>query len=263
MNTLVFVAALPVVLICMYVYRKDLEKEPKKLLTKLMLWGVFSIIPVIIVELIADVFFSVNGYEGFLVIFLYCFVGIGLIEEMAKWFISYKVIYRNNDFNETYDAIVYSVFTSLGFALIENLLYVLSNGFITGVLRSITAVPAHTCCGIVMGYYLGLAKREDTLDNQNKSNYYMLLSILVPIVIHTMYDSLAFSREKGSLCIFILFTILLYVISFVTIKKVSKKNVKFINYEKNNNENFKFALKNITLITVIVILLSIIFGEIL
>ena len=66
MNILILIAALPVVLICMYVYKKDVEKEPKSLLGKLMLWGVFSIIPVVIVELILDNFFKVSGNEGIL-----------------------------------------------------------------------------------------------------------------------------------------------------------------------------------------------------
>ena len=94
MDILVFVAALPVVLVCMYVYAKDVEKEPKNLLGKLMLWGVFSIIPVIVVELVMDYFFSTTGNESYLKLFLYCFIGIGLIEEIAKWIISYKVVYQ-------------------------------------------------------------------------------------------------------------------------------------------------------------------------
>jgi RsiW-degrading membrane proteinase PrsW (M82 family) len=260
MDILVVIAALPVVLICMYVYKKDIEREPKKLLTKLMLWGVFSIIPVIIVELILDNFFRVTGTECLLLTFLYCFVGVGLVEEFAKWFISYKVVYKDKDFNETYDAIVYSVFTSLGFALIENIMYVLSNGFLTGVLRAVTAVPVHTATGIVMGYFMGLAKKEDINNNQRKSNNYMLLSLLVPIIMHTMYDSLAFDKTSDSLLPFITFTIILYIIGFVTIKKVSKNNLKFNNDCLISNVSYKYTIRNILLITIGIIVCSILIG---
>lgn len=259
MNELIYIAALPVVLICLYVYTKDKEKEPKKLLSKLMLWGVFSIIPVVIVELILDIFFKITGNEDLIIIFLYCFIGVGLIEEFAKWIISYKVVYKNNEFNESYDAIVYSVFTSLGFALVENILYVLSNGVITGLLRAFTSVPAHTCTGIVMGYYLGLSKLKEINNDKKESNKYMLFSLLIPALIHTIYDTLAFSKQSNTFELFISFTIILYVISILTIKKVSKNNSKFNNIS-NNNDNYKFTIKNIIIITIVVVFISIFLG---
>ena len=257
MNILILIAALPVVLICMYVYKKDVEKEPKSLLGKLMLWGVFSIIPVVIVELILDNFFKVSGNEGILKIFLYCFVGIGLIEETAKWIISYKVVYKDKEFNESYDAIVYSVFTSLGFALVENILYVLSNGVLTGLLRAFTSVPAHTCTGILMGYYLGLSKISEIKNEKGLSNKYMLFSLLIPAAIHTMYDSLAFSKASNSFEEFIIFTAFLYVISIIIIKRVSKNNVKFSDDDITDEEKKKKKKKGILIITGIIIIISI------
>ena len=258
MNILIVIAALPVVLICMYIYKKDVEKEPKALLGKLMLWGVFSIIPVVIVELILDTFFSVSGNEGLLKLFLYCFIGIGLIEEIAKWIISYKVVYRDKEFNESYDAIVYTVFTSLGFALVENILYVASNGILTGLLRAFTSVPAHTCTGIMMGYYLGMSKVEEVKNNKELSKKYMLFSLLIPAVIHTMYDALAFSKASNSFVEFIVFTAFLYIISLIVIKRVSKNNVKFNDCDMTDGENFRYAKKGILIIVAIVIILSIV-----
>ena len=256
MNVLIFIAALPVVLICMYVYKKDVEKEPKSLLRKLMLWGVFSIIPVVIVEFVLDNFFEITGQEDLITLFLYCFIAIALIEETAKWIISYKVVYKDSEFNETYDAIVYSVFASLGFALIENILYVMSNGFLTGLLRAFTSVPAHTCTGIMMGYYMGLSKVEELNNNKSLSNRYMFYSLLIPSLIHTMYDTLAFSKASGSLAEFIIFTALLYVISLLIVKKVSNNNVKFNNSISYNDENYKYAKKSIIIIAVVVLIFS-------
>lgn len=257
MNLLIFIAALPVVLVCMYVYAKDVEKEPKNLLGKLMLWGVFSIVPVIVVELILDIFFKTTGKESYLLLFLYCFIGIGLIEELAKWIISYKVVYKDPEFNESYDAIVYAVFASLGFALIENVLYVLSNGFLTGLLRAFTSVPAHTCTGILMGYYLGLSKTEELKSNQSVSNKYMLYSIIVPALLHTLYDTFAMSKLNNSFYLFIVCTVFLYVTSLSLIKKVSKNNTKYISECPTNGENFKYARKTIIIITVVTTIVAI------
>ncbi len=218
----------------------------------------FSIVPVVLVELFLDIYFKVTGEEIIIKTFLYCFVGIGLIEELAKWIISYKVVYKDREFNEAYDAIVYSVFVSLGFALIENILYVISNGALTGLLRAFTSVPAHTCTGVMMGYFLGKAKIEETNNNQRSSNKYMLLSILLPAIIHTLYDTFAFSKMNGSIVLFIICTIFLYVISLILIKKTSKNNVKFNSSEITNGYNFKYAVKNICIVVVIAIIISIV-----
>ena len=250
MNILIFIAALPVVLICMYVYAKDVEKEPKNLLGQLMLYGVISIIPVIIVELILDYFFNTSGNETYLILFLYCFIGIGLIEEIAKWIVSYKVVYKDPEFNEAYDSIVYAVFASLGFALIENILYVFSNGVITGLLRAFTSVPAHTCTGVMMGYFIGLSKTEEIKGNQKQSNKYMLFSVLMPALLHTLYDTFALSKMTNSFYLFLICTVCLYVISIVLIKKVSKNNTKFEGSNVTNEENFIYARNIIIIITV-------------
>ena len=257
MDTLVLIAALPVVLICLYVYKKDIEKEPKTLLRKLMLWGVFSIIPIVIVEVILDLFFGITGEESFTTIFIYCFIGVGLIEELGKWIISCEVVYRDKEFNESYDAIVYSVFVSLGFALIENLLYVLSNGVGIGLLRAFTSVPAHTCTGVLMGYYLGKTKVEEVNNNISKSKRNMFYSILIPALLHTMYDSLVFTKNFN-IILFLGFTALLYIISIILIKKVSKNNVKFENSEIIGNDTHKKARFGIIAVSGIMIFIMII-----
>ena len=262
MNLLIFIAALPVVLVCMYVYAKDVEKEPKTLLRKLMLWGVFSIIPVVVVELILDIFFKTTGNEMFIKLFLYCFISIGLIEELGKWIVSYKVVYKDTEFNESYDAIVYCVFASLGFALIENILYVISNGFLTGLLRAFTSVPAHTCTGVIMGYYLGKSKTQEVNNNQSKSNSYMLLSVIMPALVHTLYDTFALSKNHYAFYIFIIVTIFLYIISLVLIKKVSKNNTKFDSSYIINNINYKYTKNNLIIITIAAIILSVVVGVI-
>jgi RsiW-degrading membrane proteinase PrsW (M82 family) len=68
------------------------------------------------------------------------------------------VLYNNKNFNEPFDGIVYAVIVSMGFATIENIIYVFQYGFATGILRLFTAVPAHAAFGILMGYFLGKAK---------------------------------------------------------------------------------------------------------
>lgn len=256
-DTLILIAALPVILICLYVYKKDVEKEPKTLLRKLMLWGVFSIIPIVIVEVLLGLFFETSNKESFLILFLNCFIGIGLIEELGKWIISYEVVYRDKEFNESYDAIVYSVFVSLGFALIENILYVLTNGVGVGLLRAFTSVPAHTCNGVLMGYFLSKTKIEEVNNNISKSKRNMFYSILIPALLHTMYDSLVFT-ENFNILIFLGFTAFLYIISILFIKKVSNNNVKFENSDVIGVDTHKNTRVGIIAVSGIIIFIIII-----
>ena len=76
-------------------------------------------------------------------------------------FLLKKYLFDKPEFNEPFDGIVYAVMISLGFATVENLLYVLYNHdqqISVAALRMISAIPLHASCGVIMGYYVGLAK---------------------------------------------------------------------------------------------------------
>jgi len=159
------IAALPVILICLYVYQKDRNKEPIKLLLKLFSLGIITcFIVVYSSEIIANFipFFhkkidNMNLFE----LVIYSFIGVAFIEEFCKWIMTYLVGYNNKEFDEVYDIIIYSVFVSLGLAFFENLLYVLGEGSIKlGISRALLAVPGHACDAIFMGYYLTIAKEH-------------------------------------------------------------------------------------------------------
>jgi RsiW-degrading membrane proteinase PrsW (M82 family) len=91
-------------------------------------------------------------------------------------------LYPNKNFNEPFDGIVYSLTVSLGFAGLENILYVLDGGVETAVLRMFTAVPAHASFGVLMGYFLGKAKFE------HKKGHYAIYALAVATLFHGAYD---------------------------------------------------------------------------
>ena len=84
------------------------------------------------------------------------FVIVAIAEESSKYFFLKKRTWNNPEFNCQYDGVVYAVFVSLGFALWENINYVLSYGFSTAIVRAITAIPGHACFGVFMGVFLSL-----------------------------------------------------------------------------------------------------------
>jgi len=229
---LLFIAILPVYLIGLYIYRKDSEKEPKKLLRKLFIFGVLSCIPVAIVEILLAPVFGAEEGRNLVVWFIYSVLGIALIEEFFKWIIVYKVAYNHTEFDQIYDAIVYAVFVSLGFACLENILYVLESGFTTGLFRAVTSIPGHAVDAIIMGYFLGMAKRASLNHFDKESKRHLWLSILLPTLAHAIYDYCILTQNFYLVAAFFLFMIFNYVYGIKTVKKVAKGEQKLTPHVK-------------------------------
>ena len=178
-------AIFPPLLIAYYIYQKDkYEKEPKSLIIKSFLFGCLGIIPAIFLELFAKGMFT-N-------LFLYVFIGIALVEEGVKYFFLKKYLFNKPDFNEPMDGIVYAVMISLGFATVENIAYVLNNEgqeMNVALMRMFTAIPLHAACGVILGYFVGLAKFAD-----NK-NILLYKGLFFATLVHGLYNYFIFLGE--------------------------------------------------------------------
>ena len=159
---LIIISALPVILIGLYIYNKDRDKEPLSMIIKTICGGIASCFIVLYLTNILSLFIPMlkasASSQTYMELIIHALVGVALIEELIKLLMLYNISYNDKNFNETYDMIIYSVFVSLGFALIENILYVLNKGITIGIIRALISVPAHTCNGIFMGYFLIKAK---------------------------------------------------------------------------------------------------------
>lgn len=233
---LLIISILPVFLLGMYIYKKDRNKEPCKLLIKLFIGGIASCFLFLFVSFLLELLFPLFSSEPeFLNLFeliIYVFIGIALVEESCKWVFSYKIAYYDNNFDEIYDMIVYSAFVALGFAFFENLFYVFESGFFVGILRAILAVPGHACDGVFMGYYLGLAKQSELYNKFELRNRYLICSILVPTLLHGIYDYCLFVGNLLFILLFLIFVVLLYIYSIKKINSFSKLKGK-IKYNDN------------------------------
>lgn len=236
MRSLLYISILPVVILLLYVYKKDIDKEPRKMLAKIFFLGCLSTVFALFLEEELDSIFSTDYINDFGTIFIYTIFGIGLPEEISKWLVVRMNAYNNKEFDHRYDAIVYSVFSGLGFACIENIIYVLSENYGIGILRALIAVPSHACNAVIMGYFLGLAKENYYKGNYNKEYIFKVLSLLMPALNHSLYDALIEYYVSSKLMIiffiFIAEVILIYIICFKIINKVSR--IKENLYEKSN-----------------------------
>ena len=239
---LLLISILPVIIFGGYIYLKDKNKEPIKLLTKFFLLGIVSgVIVILFCFLVEKLFPNINNYIekeniNYIKLFIHTFIYIGFIEEFFKWIFTYKLGYNNKEFDELYDMIVYAVFTALGFALLENIFYVfMDGGVIIGVSRGLLAVPAHMCFAIFMGYYLSMAKYSGFNNNYKLERVNKVKSILVPTLLHGIYDYCCFAGSYFVI-IFFVFIIILYILSYWKIK-YTLSIISKVKYDKNYCSN--------------------------
>ncbi len=188
-NSLLFISLAPVLIIAFYVYNRDkYEKEPFSVLLKALFTGVLVVLPVMIIEKLLDL--PSRNMEGMKYVAYTAFVVAAFTEEGMKFLAFYLFFWKNKNFNEKFDGIVFAVYIALGFAGIENILYVFSGGYGVGVVRALTAVPAHALFGIVMGYYFGIAR----FDPQRQS-IFLVAAFLLPFLFHGLYDFMLMSNS--------------------------------------------------------------------
>lgn len=228
LEILLVASILPSALLMMMVYKNDkVEKEPENLLIKTFLLGIVSAIIAIVAELTLGKIVAAFVEPGTaLYTLIEAFIIVALMEEVAKFIMLKTASWKDKNFNYTFDAIVYAVFTSLGFATIENILYVLSNGFLVAIIRAISAVPAHMTFGVFMGIYYGKAKVCEKNGDIKGKKYNLIKSVLIPTVLHGLYDYCLMESMALSLIIFVVLLVFLYINMFRNIKKYSKEDTK-------------------------------------
>lgn len=186
--SLLFLAVAPAMIIILYTYFKDkFEKEPIRFLFKNFLMGAFvSVIIALILSVVANYILPLTDELSIYQQFIKAFFVVGLVEEFSKYVIVRFYAQKSVEFNEPFDGIVYAVMVSMGFAALENVMYVFQYGVSTGIIRAFTAVPAHATFGILMGYFMGLAKFSKNRQLLN------LIGLVVATFFHGAYDFFLF-----------------------------------------------------------------------
>ena len=183
MIELLSVALAPGIAIMLYIYLKDKhEREPLSLLLLSFLYGGFSTLITLAISVPLEILVILK--KGDVVQEFYdAFFKVAFVEELSKFLFVRFVLYPNKNFNEPFDGIVYAVMVSMGFATLENVMYVYSYGVETGILRMFTAVPAHATFAVMMGYFLGIGKFK-----HEREWMYSLLALFSATFFHGAYD---------------------------------------------------------------------------
>lgn len=173
---------IPTCILLFWFYKSDRFPEPWKVVRKTFLLGVAVCVPVLIVDAVLKHWqppqtapYPYAFYEAFMI--------ASIPEEFFKYLVLLLYSIKHQEFNEPFDGIVYGVTASLGFATLENVLYVSTGGISVALLRAFTAVPGHALTGAVMGFFLGM-----TLRSPKQKPLWYILALLIPIILHGLYD---------------------------------------------------------------------------
>ena len=224
---LLALAIAPGLAICLYIIYKDrYNKEPLKNLIISFLPGILSALPALILQLLftkpaEQLFRNTLLYTAF-----FTFIIVALSEEFSKFIMLRLYAYPRKAFDEPLDGIVYAVMVGMGFATIENIAYVTSHGFTTGIIRMFLSVPAHGTFAVLMGYYVGLAKF-----NPEKRQWYFIQAIFWAVFFHGTFDFFLFLNNIPLLSIGA-------IVSFVIAIRLSRKAInKHQQLSKEQHEN--------------------------
>jgi len=219
---LIAAAIIPALFLMVRIYKIDhLEKESGPLLRKLVVAGILSSLIALVEERVLSYLLANFVSYGSLAynVILY-FVVVAVSEESSKYLMLFRNSWNTPEFNCVFDGVVYAVFVSLGFALWENISYVLNYGIYSAFARALTAIPGHACFGVFMGVFYSAAKKYECYGDISSMSICRFMAILVPVLLHGSYDFIATMETDGFNYVFIIFVAILFIASNLVVKRV-------------------------------------------
>ncbi len=202
---------IPTAIITIFILIKYGDKDiDKSLFFRMILFGAISIIPAVIAVSTATKYSGTGIFSRFL---LKPFLSVALIEESVKIFIIRTLLYRNSNFNNIKDGIIYGIAIAIGFAFFENLIYMAGTGerLILIITRSFTAVPLHAVCGAFAGFYAADGKVNEKPQWKK--------ALFSAVIIHGTYNAITVSPFP-----FNILNIIVVIISIVILKQLYMTN---------------------------------------
>ena len=206
--TTLLITIVPSLIILSFFFFSDKFKEPKQTIAIVFFMGILICLPAGIIN--DFMYKTFNDGSDFSERLSSSFLSAAWSEELLKFVILYFIVLRRNEFNEPMDGIVYGVTVSLGFATFENYDYVFRwaeewdvDPYQMAIWRSYSAVPMHGLMGCIMGFYFGMYAFS-----ANKK--YLILCLLIPFIIHGLYNFLPHPSHYMVLGVVIIYSITLH-----------------------------------------------------
>lgn len=219
------IAVVPAILLLIYVYRQDsIEKEPLGLLLSLLFLGCVAAGISMVLEMIGDAVLGVlipDNTSNFYTI-LSAFLVIAVVEEGSKYFLMSLRTWNHPAFNFRFDGIVYSVFVSLGFAALENILYVFGYGIGVGFSRAFLSIPGHMGFAVLNGIFYGRARMYENRGQNGLCILNLLVGYTLAVLLHGFYDATAMTGTPLAILLFVLAVVIIYLTIFLIVRHEAK-----------------------------------------
>ena len=221
-------SVIPPVYLAKKIYAMDrIEPEPRRLIRKLVLCGALACLPAVILEYLGEYVFGITFRNMNVYLIVEVFAGVALVEEICKYFFLKRLTWTSPEFNYRFDGIVYAVFVSLGFAALENIMYLQSYGLSIAFQRAILSIPGHMTFDIYMGHHYSKAKKALLYGRSGESRKELMLALLIAVLLHGFYDYCLMSSHEILYYVFFAFVVLLDIVSIKTVKKEAANDAPF------------------------------------
>lgn len=178
-----------------YYLRKDAHPESNSAVLKTFLWGAVITLPVFFAQIGLATLLAKININPLVTSLIYWFIVISATEEIFKYLVVRQKIFNSPDLDEPLDIMLFMVITALGFAAVENILYlfaptdqlsfndVMNRTIIISLIRFVGATFLHTLCSGMIGYCIALSIYET-----KKRIIYIISGFLAAIFLHGLYD---------------------------------------------------------------------------
>ena len=226
MRFLLAAALIPALVLMIFIWKQDkIERESPKLIVQLVALGALTVISAMILETVGELVLNIFlPQTSILYTFLFYFVFVAGSEELGKYVVMKLRTWRSVEFNYTFDGVVYAVAASMGFAALENVMYVFSGGMGVAIMRALTSIPGHAVFGVFMGLHYGLARRAAAFGNEKAANRELRLAYLIPVLLHGFYDFCLSVNGWIWTLIFFVFYIGLVIAAFIKVKRFAAED---------------------------------------
>ena len=192
---------LPSLIWLFYYLRKDLHPEPKRMILKIFLYGAFITIPVFFIQVgLSGLLRQLQSFALFasfplLIEMIKWFLIIAFTEELFKYLVVKSAILNNSELDEPLDIMLYMVVAALGFAAVENILYlvlpldnmpfdvVFQTTATISFIRFVGATFLHTLCSALVGYFLALSSLR-----QKRHGTFITIGLALATLLHGLYN---------------------------------------------------------------------------
>ena len=219
---LISAAIAPGLALLSYFYlRNEMSTEPRKTLLQAFIYGALITFPIMFIQYVMQEEHAITNEVISTVIVA------STLEEFFKWLVIFVVILRHVDFDDPYDGILYGAAVSLGFASVENVLYLLAFGIDQALIRAILPVSSHALFGVVMGYYFGKGK----FSRQMRAKELFALALFGPLGLHICYNAI-FLLEGNFVYAMVPFMLFLW---WFGLRKVKQAHEHLVRHLQENN----------------------------